>query len=466
MTQSPEKVFVPPWISCRTYLFGQEESRTYIANEKMHTYVLLEGLASDMWKLLLDNTSRDELTSWAENCGVSDQVEDFLADLEKQGLICRGQANDVAKAAYEPFSSDEHSDEEKKFIEEMQAWLFEKKFLFSTFFELTYNCNLKCVHCYNPKNTAALEIDFDLCKKAIDDAYDLGCFRITFSGGEATLHTRFSELVGYARNKRMSVEIFTNGQTLAKNGKLYGDLLKLYPYRICVSLYSTDKEMHERVTDVGGSFENTYSLIHRLRKDNVNVQIKNFLLNFNCMDCIKVKNMARDICATSVADISLIPTIEGDKKTMRYVLDEGELFELYTNPESPLYIGTDFIPLDYDKVKDEAPCLGGFNVLCVNPDGKVVICVSMPYSVGDLNTSTLKDIWQDAVNAQADSRLYQWQRVRISDCTECYKQDYCAFCNYCPGMGYLENGYLKRSEVLCAQAKVKMRAYHYLKGKD
>ena len=145
---------------------------------------------------------------------------------------------------------------------------------------------------------------------------------LTFSGGEATLHTEFIELVKYARDKHMSVEIFTNGQTLMRNEDVYQKVLTLYPYRICISLYSTEKEMHERVPSVKGSFENSYTLVRTLREDNVNVQIKNFLLNFNCMDCIKVKEFAKKIRATSIADISLIPTIEGDKKTIKYALDE------------------------------------------------------------------------------------------------------------------------------------------------
>ena len=222
--------------------------------------------------------------------------------------------------------------------------------------------------------------------------------------------------------------------------------------------------MHERVTAVKGSFENTDGLIRRLRKDNVNVQIKNFLLNFNCMDCIKVKDMAKELHATSVADISLIPTIEGDKKTLQFELSEDDLFKLYTDPDSPLFLGKDFKKLEYERIKDASPCLGGFTGLTVNPNGEVVICVSLPLFMGNLHQTSLIEIWQAAMRKETDSALYRWQSVKISDCIECYQEDYCVFCNYCPGMGYLEKGYLKRSEVLCKQAKIKMRAYHYLKS--
>ena len=463
MRELPQNITVPAWVSCRTYFFGQPESRSYLSNEKRHTYILLEGLASDLWKLLADGTDFPALEEWARKRDVADQLEQFLGDLAAQGLIDSDE-NAGTDDVYEPIETEDGNREESKFVEEMQTWLYDNKFMSSLFFELTYRCNLKCVHCYNPKDCQETELDFETCKKAIDDAYDLGCFRVTFSGGESTLHSRFLELVAYARSKRMSVEIFTNGQLLFKDEELYRKTLRLYPYRICVSLYSTEKEMHERVTAVKGSFENTDGLIRRLRKDNVNVQIKNFLLNFNCMDCIKVKDMAKELHATSVADISLIPTIEGDKKTLQFELSEDDLFKLYTDPDSPLFLGKDFKKLEYERIKDASPCLGGFTGLTVNPNGEVVICVSLPLFMGNLHQTSLIEIWQAAMRKETDSALYRWQSVKISDCIECYQEDYCVFCNYCPGMGYLEKGYLKRSEVLCKQAKIKMRAYHYLKS--
>lgn len=462
-----EKTAVPPWVSCHTYLWGSADSRSYISNEKAHTYILLEGMASDLWKLLCDGVSEQELYAWAREKGLAGQVDSFLDELAAQGLLIDGDS--VAEddsTAYAPMQADASGEEEAAFIGEMQDWVLRHDGLFSLFFELTYRCDLRCVHCYNPKDMAAVELDFDICKQAIDDAYALGCFRITFSGGEATRHSRFLELVAYARSKRISMEIFTNGQRLYDDKELCRELLALYPYRICVSLYSTEDATHERVTSVKGSFRKTDALIRSLREQNVNVQIKNFLLNFNCFDCVNVKKMAQEIGATSVADISLIPTIEGDKKTLQYVLSEEELFRLYTDLDSPLYIGDKFVPIDHASHMNDAPCSGGFSGLCVNPTGEVTICVSMPMIVGDLRKRSLREIWERAMAKDQTSKLYQWQKLCLADYEQCFHEEYCAFCHYCPGMGYLENGYLKKSNVLCLQAKVRMKAFRFLNGRS
>ena len=460
-----DKYRIPAWISCRTYFFGEENSRTYIANEKNHTYIQLDGLASDMWKMLYDNIDDNNFNKWTQDNQISEQVEDFINELIGQNLLLSVEQKEIENSLNNSAEEGRTLNDDNKFVEEMQAWLYNNKFMFSLFFELTYRCDLKCVHCYNPKHMSNVEIDLDICKKAIDDAYDIGCFRVTFSGGEATLHSKFLELVKYVRSKHMSVEIFTNGQTLNKNEKLYRELISLHPYRVCVSLYSTEEEMHEKVTDVKGSFNNTFSIIKKLTADNVSVQIKNFLLNFNCMDCLKVKQLAEKIQASSIADISLIPTIEGDKKTMQFVLKEDDLFALYTDINSPLYIGDNFKKIPYNDIKEQTPCLAGLTSLCINPKGDVTICVSMPYLVGSLSETSLYEIWNSAMDKNEDSKLYQWQQIKISDLKECFKEDYCQFCHYCPGMGYLENGYLKHSDVLCKQAQVKMQVYNFLRNK-
>ena len=63
------------------------------------------------------------------------------------------------------------------------------------------------------------------------------------------------------------------------------------------------------------------------------------------------------------------------------------------------------------------------------------------------------------------SKLYQWQKLCLADYTQCFHEEYCAFCHFCPGMGYLENGYLKKSDILCLQAKVGMKAFPFLNRK-
>lgn len=456
-----KQLTLPKWLAFQTYKYGTEDSRTFISNERIHEYVLLEGLASDLWKVLADTEDYDKVREWAETKGLAEELDGFIEELQAQDLILNSTV-DTSNIDTDimPVGCD-NEEETLKLEEDMMSWCFKNGYLYSLFVELTYACNLKCVHCYNPKNISSVQIDFSKMKQIIDEAKELGVFKIVFSGGECTLDKDFMEIVEYARSKRMSVEIFTNGQTLYDNPKLLKRLINSYPYRVGLSMYSIDEDTHEKVTSVKGSHNKTLGVIKELRANNINVQIKNFLLNINCKDCISVKKFANEIKANTAGDTSLTPTIEGDKKNFQYIVGEEDLYKLYTDPESPLNVKNQ-IKRDISKIQSEGLCAAGSFNLCISPTLEVHPCVSLQLNLGNLNQVSLKDIWQGSINKDPNSKLYQWQQVSFKDLTECYKEDYCAFCSYCAGMGMLENGYLKKSDVLCRQAKIKQKAYNDL----
>ena len=305
MIYSGDRISLPAWISARTYLAGSENSRTYIINERDHTHIQLDGISSDFWDVL---TRGDEsaLKAFADAHSLADDADIFLEELASQGLII---LSGFQHSAPRPAGKTDGEFEESKFVEERNEWLRKHHFMPSVFLELTYRCNLKCVHCYNPKDISELEIPLEEAKKIIDDAYDLGCLTVTVSGGEATTHSRFIELARYVRSRHMALEVFTNGQRLANDEALYDELVSIYPHQIGLSLYSMTREKHDAVTAVPGSYDNTVNVIKRLREDGICVQIKNFLLNFTCSDCCDVCKFGKSIGASVGADISLIPTI-------------------------------------------------------------------------------------------------------------------------------------------------------------
>ena len=448
------KLIIPEYIAYKTYKFSKPNSRTIISNEYRHETLLLEGLSSDMWYVNATANTTEEIKSFAKEHNLLNDLEGFIEELTLQGLLQRENiieqlsTNDV-----EPLSD---SAEVIELENEMKNWCYNNGFLYSLFIELTYACNLKCVHCYNPKNISNVQATFEQLKPIIDDASDLGCFRITFSGGESTLHKDFLNIIKYAKQKRMSVEIFTNGQTLYDNEELRNEILKCYPYRVGLSLYSLNSEVHDKITQVQGSCRKTMFVIKELRKNNVNVQIKNFLMNINAKDSVEVYNFGKSINTSSGADISLIPTIEGDKKTFEYEISEEDLFELFTNKESSMYVGR-MIPKNISKLLNDTPCGAGIYGLSINPALEVYPCCSFSYILDNLGKTSLKNIWEKS------EKLKQWQRVKNCDLKECYKYEYCKYCSYCPGMGILENGYLEKSDILCKQAKARQKALGCIK---
>lgn len=81
---------------------------------------------------------------------------------------------------------------------------------------LTNLCNLKCTHCYAPKDNAFL--DKELVKLWMKDLDQSGCFGIGFGGGEPTLHPDFVELCTFGHNETsLAITCTTHGHTLTES---------------------------------------------------------------------------------------------------------------------------------------------------------------------------------------------------------------------------------------------------------
>src|ERR1700746_432251 len=81
--------------------------------------------------------------------------------------------------------------------------------------ELTYACNLSCVHCLSSsgrRDPGALSTAE--CKRVIDELQRMQVFYVNIGGGEPTVRPDFWELVDYATVHHVGVKFSTNGVKL------------------------------------------------------------------------------------------------------------------------------------------------------------------------------------------------------------------------------------------------------------
>ena len=83
------KIKIPKWLAFQTYMYGTEESRTFISNERTHEFVLLEGLSSDLWKILSDTEDCKKVKFWAEEKELAEELDGFIEELQSQDLILK-----------------------------------------------------------------------------------------------------------------------------------------------------------------------------------------------------------------------------------------------------------------------------------------------------------------------------------------------------------------------------------------
>lgn len=78
--------------------------------------------------------------------------------------------------------------------------------------ELTYACNLSCVHCLSSSGRRdPRELSTEECKAVIDELQRMQVFYVNIGGGEPTVRSDFWELLDYATSHDVGVKFSTNG---------------------------------------------------------------------------------------------------------------------------------------------------------------------------------------------------------------------------------------------------------------
>jgi mycofactocin radical SAM maturase len=84
--------------------------------------------------------------------------------------------------------------------------------------ELTYACNLACVHCLSSSGRRdPRELSTGQCKAIIDELERMQVFYVNIGGGEPTVRPDFWELVDYATAHRVGVKFSTNGVRITED---------------------------------------------------------------------------------------------------------------------------------------------------------------------------------------------------------------------------------------------------------
>ena len=101
-------------------------------------------------------------------------------------------------------------------------------------------CNLKCVYCYGTFPERPRSLPLASWCGILDELRESGVRRVTFSGGEPTLHPDLASMLRHARTIGLQTSIITNGARLTDD---MIDLLDL----VGISLDATDEDVLGRL---------------------------------------------------------------------------------------------------------------------------------------------------------------------------------------------------------------------------
>lgn len=461
------------FISSQVYNFEEENSKSYIIDEKNRSDIMLDGVSSDIWQIILKTQDYSSVVDYAKKLGVEEQVDDFLNELVESNVI-EIQSVGLKDSLSSPHSCENSTsietisevgqtnsrtcggfEDEDEYTEERTKWLYENNFLQYLALQLNYKCNLACKHCFNDKEHNDIELSFEQVKDIVDQAYDLGITTVGITGGECTTNRDFLKIIRYIREKRLSLIFLSNGQKLYDDKELFESVVSLYPHRVKLSLYSMDEKIHDAITGVKGSCKKTIEVIKRLRERNILVTINFLQLDTNYGSYDDVVAFGTSIGArTDVA----VHFINNPKNKNGHLRVQGEkLIKLYMDKNFPHSVHN--LKLQGFKKDNRTVCRASEIVLSVSPFMQVTPCNDFDYSLGDLRKESLKDIW----NISVPKFRQQFLRKNM---VECGNNEYCSYCSYCPMRAYYENGFMKKSNCGCEhavaflEAKNKLETFH------
>lgn len=124
-----------------------------------------------------------------------------------------------------------------------------------------FTCNNNCIHCVVSDKTHERDLSFEEITHLINGyIQQYGKIKLTLTGGEVTIRKDFIDILKFIETKKMSgdiefVDIQTNGRKFA-NDEIAQAAAKTIDFFL-IALHSNKSEIHDKITQVNGSFEQT-----------------------------------------------------------------------------------------------------------------------------------------------------------------------------------------------------------------
>ena len=439
------QIIISPWISTKSYqIKSNSEFVSFINDIQKRKCFVINGTASKLWQFLLNHSSFNEVLSFAEKLNFKNSLNQFIAEFQQNNIIQSDLTIAHVKTKFLKTSISFDSINFSYFEKLRSNFIGLYNLIDIIYLELNYNCNLKCKHCFNPKNMNNNYISFEQAKKIIDEAIALGISEVDLTGGECTINKDFVKIAEYIRKNFLELSVLTNGQEFYDDNNLFNQFINLYPSLVKISLYSMNAEVHDYITGVKGSHFKTLSVIKRLRENRINVKIACPQLSYNFNSYKEVFKFAKYIGAKFSSGVQFINNKNNNNIDSKLSKDLIEKF---------YFENFDTVPKRNSFCKKTGRlCRAGSDMLTIRPNLDITPCVGFNYVLGNYSTSTLKEL-------QSTTLKNFLNIFESSNLSECFKYNYCKFCYYCSLYPTNDNDFLKKSPILCEDAKAYQKAY-------
>lgn len=260
---------------------------------------------------------------------------------------------------------------------------------------LVAKCNLNCAHCYASDWFVRSDVlDPGLVCRAIDEAVPLGLQKVTFTGGEPTLHRGLPDMLMHCVKSGIKTKLETNAVLLRRHDDEivrlmidHRDLINLYVSYDLAAQRGISSEEHQAIRD----------LVIHLHRNGVDVRVQSSLTGINIDHLDELLELAREygIPQRIFFDHSVLGngvSLENfDLDTVLRVHDYLNSLGLNLEIELP--------PLITGHAGET--CGWGIRRCEVMPNGDVTTCAPITFThtrftAGNLHQQSLSEIWRNS----------------------------------------------------------------------
>ena len=318
---------------------------------------------------------------------------------------------------------------------------------------VTRQCNLKCVHCYAhaKATTGDDELPTAQGKALIDDLAHFGVPVLLFSGGEPLVRPDLPELAAYAVQNGMRAVISTNGTLItAETARILKDIGLSY---VGISLDGME-DINDRFRGVKGAFASALEGIQNCQAAGIKVGLRFTINKFNVGEISNIFKLIEDMDIPRVCFYHLVYAGRGSKLVeddltheesraavdliidhTKRLHDKGKSKEVLTvdNHADGPYVYLRLLKENPQRAKEVMELLkmnegnnSGRGIGCISWDGEVhADQFWRHYSFGNIKNRPFSEIWSDTSESLLGKLKSKKQYVK-GRCATCRWLDICA----------------------------------------
>lgn len=321
--------------------------------------------------------------------------------------------------------------------------------------ELSYNCNLECVHCSSEGGALKSNtIPYDQVERIINSASNMGVETISISGGEPMLISYLDSLVKLCHRNNIHTKIYSNG-TCDFSTKI--ELFKQSSVEIAISLFSNRENRHNQITKCSASFIKTSHNIKLLSSSSIKTEIHFVPLKNNYGDLRNLVIYANTLGVNKVSVLRFVPQGRGAINDLNLNKDMYlELKKSILELRKEGHLVRTGSPMNFLFLNKQPTCNSGITRVVIGPDLSIYPCDAFkqiqadkivgPDEYSNLSIHSLEECWTKSLYLN-EIRRYA-ANISKSSCGKCSHFDVCH--GGCLAQKVLFNGkYYGQPDPLC-----------------